>query len=437
MDIVAAGQLTADVVVAVAEQINEMLLSHVAVHHFLHIEFSHGGQQPEKFVIDVLITAHMLMRAAHLPKKRDGQIGLSSSFYFFVGCLLHKKLQPLAQPEFSYTNYVFCTIQTRSFQSKSPFTRFTASSFFRLTIFAYTCVMRTSVCPSSLLVVLLVDKYVLPMAKGKSPQQDAVLVKDYIMEVNVHSFFVPDPHDRIQSVFDSFLNYKNITARVDTYKNGGDIDDTEVSISYSTFKQLYYNVEPKKDLLHAALYSELMCRLTILKLCTEEIFKCDGLSGIIRTIETLSLPSQNIKDGITKLRSHRYFHLYPHFWQIFIYVFGGFILTCKKDEEYAILSKLTDIPVDEIDNALSAFDILFPLDDKSWLFDKPYTHIKILQLMPLVFSGLGAHFRRIVYSDDIEKCLYEDLGKKLPDDFTLNDLIKFNNLAAAYFPHDK
>ena len=27
------------------------------------------------------------------------------------------------------------------------------SSFFRLTIFAYTCVMRTSVCPSSLLVV--------------------------------------------------------------------------------------------------------------------------------------------------------------------------------------------------------------------------------------------------------------------------------------------
>lgn len=39
------------------------------------------------------------------------------------------------------------------FQSKRPLTRFTASSFFRLTILAYTCVMRTSVCPSSLLVV--------------------------------------------------------------------------------------------------------------------------------------------------------------------------------------------------------------------------------------------------------------------------------------------
>ena len=91
MDIVAAGLLTADGVVAVTEQFNETRLFHAAVHYFLYIEFSHGGQQPEKFVIDVLITAHMLMRAAHLPKKRDGQIGLSSSFYFFVGCLLHKK----------------------------------------------------------------------------------------------------------------------------------------------------------------------------------------------------------------------------------------------------------------------------------------------------------------------------------------------------------
>ena len=41
MSIVAAGLLTADGVVAVAEQINETVLFHAAVHYFLHIEFSH------------------------------------------------------------------------------------------------------------------------------------------------------------------------------------------------------------------------------------------------------------------------------------------------------------------------------------------------------------------------------------------------------------
>lgn len=41
MSIVAAGLLTADGVVAVAEQINETVLSHAAVHYFLHIEFLH------------------------------------------------------------------------------------------------------------------------------------------------------------------------------------------------------------------------------------------------------------------------------------------------------------------------------------------------------------------------------------------------------------
>ena len=41
MGIVAAGLLTADGVMAVAEQINETVLSHAAVHYFLHIEFLH------------------------------------------------------------------------------------------------------------------------------------------------------------------------------------------------------------------------------------------------------------------------------------------------------------------------------------------------------------------------------------------------------------
>ena len=248
-------------------------------------------------------------------------------------------------------------------------------------------------------------------------------------------FFIADPHKRLHKVFKSFIEHRNLTRRIDTYLNGGDIDDIEnASLSKSSFSRLYYEVEPQKDRLHVSLYSELICRLTVLKLCIEEIIKCDNLDEFIQWFEKTSLPSSNIKYGIDELKKHSYYYLYPHFWQIFIYVFGGFILMSKKDEEYVLLSELTGIPVEEIDSALSAFDILFPIPDSSWLIDKPNTCIRILQFMPLPISGIGANFRRFIYSEgQEEKSSYDYLGTLLPRDYTCSDLIKFNNLTVAYF----
>lgn len=259
------------------------------------------------------------------------------------------------------------------------------------------------------------------------------MIKDSILDVNEYSFFISDSHARLHSVFNSFKKYRNLTARVDSHKNGGNIDVIDgCRLSQSSYSQLYYKVELKKHLLHRALYSELLCRLTILKLCVEEIIKCGELGAFFQEIEKLSLPSGNIQLGIEKLQKHSYFYLYPHFWQVFIYVFGGFILMCKKDEEYSMLSELTNIPVDEIDNALSAFDILFPTKNSSWLYDIPYTKIRMLRFMPIPFSGIGANFRRIIYSDGEDKCDYDNLKSQLPDDFTYSDILKFNNLPIEY-----
>lgn len=279
----------------------------------------------------------------------------------------------------------------------------------------------------------LFDKYTLPMARGKNPQKDASLIKDSIMDVNVHSFFIADPYARLHHIFKSFINYRNLTSRVDSHRNGGDIDNVDNNISRLSFERLYYSIEAKKDLLHVSLYSELICRLTVLKLCIEEIIKCDSLADFLQWIEKESLPSKNIREGIEQLQKHEYYYLYPHFWQIFIFVFGGFILMSKKDEEYTLLSELTSIPIDEIDNALSAFDILFPIQDKSWLFDRPHTCIRILRFMPLPISGLGANYRRNIYSCGDDKRDYNYLETLLPKDYTCADLIKFNNLAVAYF----
>ncbi len=70
-----------------AEYFYETLRFHIVVDDFLYVEFFRRGQQTEQFVQYVLIALHMLMRAIHLPKKRDGLGGLSCSFYFLLNVL--------------------------------------------------------------------------------------------------------------------------------------------------------------------------------------------------------------------------------------------------------------------------------------------------------------------------------------------------------------
>jgi hypothetical protein len=203
-------------------------------------------------------------------------------------------------------------------------------------------------------------------------------------------------------------------------------DSEKATLSSESYSKLFYECNSNKNPLHIALYAELMCRMTMLQLSVEESFRDKEMKEIMR----LGLPS-NIKDGITTLQSsHKYYYLYPHFWQIFIYVFGGFILEEKKENEYKMLSELTGIPLDEIPNALMAFDVLFPKEG-SWLF-KTNSNITILYFMPLQLSGVGANFRRIIYRSDDEHVSYEDLGKQFASKYTLSDLIKYNNLLIEY-----
>ena len=99
---------------------------------------------------------------------------------------------------------------------------------------------------------------------------------------------------------------------------------------------------------------------------------------------------------------------------------------------------LTSIPVEEIDNALSVFDLLFQMiNGGSWFVDKPNSCIRILQFMPLPFAGLGANFRRLIYRADDNSATYENLEKCLSGKYTVNDLIKYNNLAVEYLSLDK
>lgn len=248
---------------------------------------------------------------------------------------------------------------------------------------------------------------------------------NYFFTVNCGSFFLRDPITRINKLFETYLKYKNITAKISNELNGGDFYDDKTEILPAYYKDTFYYA--KNNILHFSLYVEHLARITILKCAIEHLI--DELKGnynhknILNQLEYSMLPN-NIKEALSEITKDKYFYLYPRFWQFFTYVFGGFILTDIEDKEYELLSKSTGIPIDEIPNAFDSFNKLFPRDD-GWLFKIPHSSIKWHYLFPISLCGLGANYRRLVYTDDDG---YEELFKMLSNK-TPNDLSKWNNLA--------
>jgi hypothetical protein len=102
------------------------------------------------------------------------------------------------------------------------------------------------------------------------------------------------------------------------------------------------------------------------------------------------------------------FQRYAIFWQIFILQWGGFLLLDRRDDEYRALSAQTGVPVDEIDNALNVFEMLFPLPG-GWFLTPAGASRKVLKLTPAALRGVGAYSRLARHdADDYDKLGYKD-----------------------------
>ena len=269
-------------------------------------------------------------------------------------------------------------------------------------------------------------------AKSNKNMDGFQVLKKYLFDLCDNTFFESCSSKRIYKTFKLYTEHKHITARLDNEKGGQSysaISVEKASITVSSFESLFYkHEEPNK--LYGALYVEMLNRLHVLKHCVEDLLKPEEEQDVLNLIADLNhavLPS-NIKNAMEELKRHAYFYLYPYFWQVFIFLFGGFIVEDKKDDEYMLLSEISGIPTKEIDNALSAFDLLFPIDD-SWLKKVHNTSIRILRFMPSPFCGIGVNLRKDVYCKD------KNLGglkEMFSTGYTYNDLIRYNNLAYTY-----
>jgi len=118
-----------------------------------------------------------------------------------------------------------------------------------------------------------------------------------------------------------------------------------------------------------------------------------------------------------------------------MWVFGGFILKDYEKREYEILSSKTGIPLSEIPNAFNAYEILFPSSPGgSWFSDlsSKNMNVKMLKMFPVPFLGLGANYRKWLYT---ESGNYEDL--RLSGLHTMDKLVQWNNLMVEVLQREK
>jgi len=259
-------------------------------------------------------------------------------------------------------------------------------------------------------------------------------LEEYYFKVNSGVFFIENIVQKVDKLYSTFQEFPRISAKCGNELIGNTFDNEYDTLPKQIYEDTYYKCSYND--VQISTFIEHRARLSILKNAVDyKLYKMVGnenktkdlsslkIAGLDFEISLLDLLPSSFKEGLDILSKHRYFHKYPIFWQWFMWIFGGFILKDYEKKEYEVLSQRTGIPIDEIPNALKAYQILFPRDD-GWFIDlSPNSNIKMMKMFPVPFMGVGANYRRLIYTNSGK---FEDLN--LTGIHTLNDLIKWNNL---------
>lgn len=257
---------------------------------------------------------------------------------------------------------------------------------------------------------------------------------NYYRKINSDIFFCETGPERMNVLCESYRAHPDLSAKVVHEALGRSPSLTPVRIDSGCFESTFYR-HNFTDLTISA-YIEHRARIALLKCGVDHVIRCrntqlrgDAPTEQIPTCEDeaelsayLNLPSK-FRGGLERISNAEYLHLYPQFWQCFLFAYGGFILMDIKDEEYSSLSRHTGIPVSSIDDAIRSYGELFPTGG-GWFTSNGMSNITMIKLLPSPIKGIGVYNRRVRYgwNPDFD-------NTPLTGEHTLDDLIQWNNSA--------
>lgn len=267
-------------------------------------------------------------------------------------------------------------------------------------------------------------------------------VYHYFRELIDDSFFIKDPLDRLHFLTDISKRYRNIACILDNELKGKGVLPADQCTKFDNLYEIENPVHAQCRPVDVALYVQLLNRLLVLKSITEYLLTPSKLESnyFEEFLFKLNYDTQNsnIKHAIEFLRSQPHFCLYPYFYQVFFYIYGGFFMTERKDEEYQTLSDITGIPVGEINQTLDFWDILFPTATH-WMTKINHGGLYYMRFVPAPLRGVGVNYRRYQYAPS-EQEGSEDLFnniKCMVGEKCFNDMLHWNNAAFIMLNQDR
>lgn len=274
--------------------------------------------------------------------------------------------------------------------------------------------------------------------------ESAAKTYQYLRKLSATNFIQQDPVDRLKFLSSLSEEHAYIAAILDNEIHGNGLKDASDKPSFVDYYALCFPKDNEKSPVHVAMHAALLNKIYVLESIVEYISLPDNKEGskweqFIKSLNFNSLNS-NIINAIKILKERPFYYLYPYFWQVFIYAFGGYILLDKKDEEYDLLSRITGIPKDEVENAIYCWDVLFPTPN-GW-FSNPindYSNIMCLKMVSPPIAGIGTNMRKYLYADEGVKDaegLFNCLKSKLSGAYTYGDIIGWNNIGYEFLKTD-
>ena len=285
-------------------------------------------------------------------------------------------------------------------------------------------------------------EYLMHFSKEHPEYETPGKVLCYFRELTDTGFFKNDPIDRLHFISNLSLQYRNISSIMDHEIHGEGLNTPEDCQNFVDYYDVFFPRTMKQNPVDVALLVTLLNRVYIIKSMVEYLLLPKKILANIEDKFVTSLQyillNSNLKNGFRELEKHQYFYLYPYFFQVFFYVFGGFIMVAKRDEEYSLLAKIIGLPVAEIDKAFAFWDSLYPINDTWMQTINPHGGMIAMKMTPAPLRGIGVNFRRHLYGSegvDDSNALFENL-KNITGVNPYRDMMKWNNAAFEMLKQD-
>jgi hypothetical protein len=247
--------------------------------------------------------------------------------------------------------------------------------------------------------------------EGVSPHC-ARAAKNYHQLINDAVFFIPDVRARVGELLSAHFGHQKLARSCACELETGNVELDDPPDT-RTFKRALFQGE--SFLVQACLYLSHRARLYILKAVVDYWLARERGEVKVTRLKfgdmLIELSAGNLTKamaaGIEELSTAKSFRVFPLFWQVFLWSWGGFLLADRLEAEYELLARETGVPPGEIPLALQAFDRLFPTSN-GWFREPTGDSRKVLMLMPAAMRGIGA-FRRTLHEGGKA---YSDLGYK-------------------------